>query len=295
MNIKTILALTDFSTPSEHGLERAALLAIQHQAGLRIMYGAEKPDRKFLDPFARLQQRARQLGRRHGINVEAVAHTGSMLDDAVKHARRADLLVLDHRLHRPVLKFWRGTTLDHLMRHCRCPVLVVKRASSTAYERMLIAIDFTPKSKELVRYASGFGTGSELELFHASSAAGEARLDLAGGRTEAIEAYRRAAFQNAHDRLLRLSNSFDTRRNRVTAVAGCADPARQIAVQQDAIRADLVVVGKHSRSTVVDFLCGSIARRLINFADSDVLVVSDDWMAPSALASKPGRHPVFNG
>lgn len=295
MNINTILALTDFSSPSEQGLERAALLARQHQASLRIMYGAEKPDRKFLDPFARLQQRARQLGRRHDINVEALAHTGGMLDDAVKHARRADLLVLDHRLHRHVLKFWRGTTLDHLMRHCRCPVLIVKQASSAAYERMLIAIDFTAKSKELVRYASGFGTGSELELFHASSAASEARLGLAGGRTEALKAYRRAAFQNAHERLLRLSSSFDTRRNRVAAVAGCADPARQIAVQQDAIGADLVVVGKQSRSTVVDLLCGSIAQRLIYFADSDILVVCDDWTAPSAAASKPGLHAVFNG
>ena len=72
MRLQTILALTDFSAQAEHGLERAAMLAATHNARLRILYGAETPNPKFVDSFARLEQRARQLARRHGVQVVAV-------------------------------------------------------------------------------------------------------------------------------------------------------------------------------------------------------------------------------
>lgn len=282
MPLKIILALTDFSTASEHSLERAAQLAVEHQAELRILYAAEQPDRKFLDPLARLQQRGRQLGRRHDISVQALSHSDCVLDDALEHAADADLLVLDQRLHRHLLKFWRGTTLDHLIRHCECPILVVKQASNIPYEKTLVAIDFSAESTNLVRYASRFGRDSELELFNASTRVSENRLDQAGGRSALMKAYRQAAFQNSHARQLRLSNSFDTRRNRVDTVAGGEDTVRQIAVHQDASRADLVVVGQARRSPLLDLLYSSVARQLIPVVQSDILVVSENWTAAPA-------------
>ena len=66
MRLQTIVALTDFSTAAEHALDRAALLAAEHKARLHLLFGAEQPDPKFVDPQARLAQRARQLARRHG-------------------------------------------------------------------------------------------------------------------------------------------------------------------------------------------------------------------------------------
>ena len=190
MPIHSILALTDFSTPAEHALDRAALLAARHRARLRILYADEVPSLKFSDPFARLQQRARQLARRHGIAAEALAHSGDMLHAIVQHAARADLLVLDPRQHRAKPTFWRGTTLDQLMRRCPCPVLVVKQAPSGPYGHMLVAVDFTPESSKLVRYASGFEGDSALELFHAFNSFNEPGVRSDGGSAAAMEAYR---------------------------------------------------------------------------------------------------------
>ena len=72
MRLKTIVALTDFSAQAEHSLERAALMARAHEAQLRILYGAEVPHPKFDDPFARLEQRGRQIARRYGIPVKTL-------------------------------------------------------------------------------------------------------------------------------------------------------------------------------------------------------------------------------
>ena len=295
MSIKSILAVTDFSIAAEHGLERAALIAARHQAKLQLIYGAEVPNLGLSDPFARVRQRGRQLARRHAITVEAVAHTGDMLDDVVKHASRANLLVLDHRRHHLLQTFWRGTTLDQLMRLCPCPMLIVKQMPCARYGRMLVAVDFTAESENLVRYASGFEAESELELFHSLETFNNAGLSSNTCTVEGMSACRQAALQDTLGRSLRFSNSFDTRRNRVTSITERGEPAREIAIHQEFVRSDLVIVGKNRNSTVIDFLFGNVARRLINWVTSDVLVVPHDYRAPSSAVAKERMQTILNG
>lgn len=57
------------------------------------------------------------------------------------------------------------------------------------------------------------------------------------------------------------------------SAVGRGDPARQAAVQQEYGGADLIVVGRRLRSAVADFFFGSVARRLLSWSSSDVLVV----------------------
>ena len=176
MRIQNILALTDFSTPAEHGLDRAATLAATHGARLRVLYVCETPPLQLADPAARLEQRARQLARRHGVPVTAVIGTGRPLDDCLAEAERADLLVAHGRMHRPwPVPPWR-TLLYPLLRRCPCPVLVVCRPPQGPYARVLVAVDFSAASRPLVRYAGDFETGAALELFHAIDTHDEARL-----------------------------------------------------------------------------------------------------------------------
>jgi nucleotide-binding universal stress UspA family protein len=293
MPIHSILSLTNFSTPAERALDRAALLAARHRASLRIMYADEVPSLRFSDPFARLQQRARQLARRHGIAAEALGHSGAMVDATLQHAVRADLLVLDPRPHRAKHAFWRATTLDQLMRRCPCPVLIVKQAPSGPYRQALVAVDFTPESRELVRYASGFERESALELFHAVNTDNEPGLRAGGASAEVIAAYRQAVLQDAQDRLIRFSDSLDTRRNRAALAAGRAEPARHIAVHQAFTGSDLVIVGKRRRPALVDFMFGSVARRVVSLAGCDVLVVGHDHQAPTGAAAKHRMHSLL--
>ena len=142
MRLQTIVALTDFSTAAEHALDRAALLAAEHKARLHLLFGAEQPDPKFVDPQARLEQRARQLARRHDLPVKALAYRGAgVVDEVLRAAVGADLLVLDKRAHQGVEQLWRGGTLSQILRRSPCPVLVVQRAAREAYAHVLLAVD----------------------------------------------------------------------------------------------------------------------------------------------------------
>ena len=285
MTIQSIFAITDFSSQAEQGLERAALLAQAHAATLSVMYATEEPNPKFSDPFARLEQRARQLARRHNIGVKTVARSGSLLDDILRQCQRANLLVLDQRSHRCAWKFWQGTTLDHLLRHSPCPVLVVKKPPTQSYARLLVAVGPSEASQKLVGHASGFALDAELELFHALPELGKARAGSTVMSPELVNAYRQRAHASARDRLFRFTDSSHARRNRVSAVSGQGEPARQISVQQESSKADLIVVGKERRSTLVGFAFRSVAQRVTQWARSDVLVVPNDYRPPSGATA----------
>ena len=280
MRLKTIVTVTDFSAQAEHSLDRAALLARAHQAQLRVVYGAEVPSAKFADPFARLEQRCRQLARRHGIVTQAVSGSGDLLKDALTLARGADLLVLDRRLHRAWPQFWRGSTIDQIISRSSCPVLVVQQPPQGEYAQILVAVDFSEMSRSLVRYASGFETGAALELFHAMDTRNKARVRCAKATSSIVRAYRRLALKHAQDRLFRVTDSFDARRNRVGTLRGRKGPVGQITVQQESSHADLVVVGKSRPPLLANWLAGSMAHELVAGLDCDVLVVPHDYHAP---------------
>lgn len=286
MSVHSILALTDFSAMGEHALERAALLAATHGAQLRAMYFDDHPHPGIVDPDARLAQRARQLARRHQIGVQAVARRGQGLDAVLREARASDLLVLDPRTPWRLARLWQGGLVARLLRHCTCPVLVVKQAPRQHYARVLVAVDFTPASQALVRTACGLSGTAELQLFHALSTVEASKMRSAQVRDDAIQAYQAEAQRHARHRIVALHDSVDTRRTRVLSVIGDGDPARQTAAHQEAVAADLVVVGRRRDRPLVDLLLGSVAQRLLDWSGCDVLVVPKDHQqrtAPRAL------------
>ena len=273
MTFDSILALTDFTTQSEHALDRAALLAGQHNAPLRIIHFAEEPHRFFSDPIARLSQRARQLTRRHGIRVQALERNPVTMDDVVQECRSASLLVMGPLWQRSWKTFYRGTTLDQFVHDSPCPVLVVKQVAKHTYEQVLVAVDLSPRSRDLIAYARQFASPSALQLFHAIDTIEESKLRSADVSFEAIRANRLDSRQQAKDRLMQLSRALGMAGSAMAFEVGNGDPAYQTAVQQQATRAELVVVGKRRASALARFLTGSVAQRLAKWAESDVLVV----------------------
>lgn len=289
MPLQHVLALTDFSTTGEQALERAAQVAASHGASLRLLYAADRHDSKFSDPHARLDQRARQLARRHGLQVRAVHGSGDALNDLDSLLRSTDLLVVDAARQRSLRGFWRGATVAQLVRRHGCPVLVVKQAVAAGYRQVLVAVDLSRRSRALVGYAGAFEREAPLELFHALQSHGERHLRAADVPLETLQSYRQAMTRQAHDRLLRLSTSFDTRRNRYRLAVNRGDPAYQASVQQQVSQADLMVVGKGRRHALLDGWWPSLAWRLVGLAGCDVLVVPDHHRTPN----QPQPLPAF--
>ena len=167
MNIHSILAFTDFSAQGHAALERAARLADEQAATLRIAYlpGADAaPELAVCDL---LQALAIQLGQQHSIVVRAILPlTADHLADADSHAAGADLIVMAELPGRAVDALFLRQPLQRLLRQCQRPVLVDKRPALAPYRHVLVAVDFSAHAGSLVDLAQHIAQG-ELELFHA--------------------------------------------------------------------------------------------------------------------------------
>lgn len=275
MSMLSILAVSDLTTASEHALERAALLARQHQATLRLAHFAEDRPNFFSDPVARLAQRSRQLARRHGIEVHALAASTSF-DDLMHEARAASLLVMAPMEQRSWKTFHLGSTLDQAMQGSHCPLLLVKHAPRGLYQRVLVAVDLSERTPALIDRARRFSAPCALQVFHAIDTIEESRLRSASVSIEAMQANRLGTRQHARERLLQVVGALGMPDDPPAFDVGNGDPAYSTALQQQAIRADLVVVGRRRRSSLRHFLSGSVAQRVAQWADSDVLIVPSE-------------------
>lgn len=280
MHFDSILAVSDFTAQSAHALERAALLARQHQAVLRLIHLSETPNSFPADPIARLAQRARQLARRHEIAVHAFERSAS-LDAVLAEAHANTLLVMGPLSERCWKRFRLGTTLDQAVNGSACPLLVVKQAPLRPYERVLVAVDLSTRSRPLIDFARWFSNPQVLKLFHTIDTIEDGKLRSASVSPEAIQANRFGSRQHARDRLVHLVGGLAAPSPACTDPTlvfdvGNGDPAYSTALHQQATGADLVVVGKRRRSPLAQLFTGSVAQRLAKWADSDVLVAPLD-------------------
>jgi nucleotide-binding universal stress UspA family protein len=249
---------------------------------------------------ARLARAAQRLGERLDLHVRTAPVRTGQLEDLVAEARGMDLVVLPHRHERSTAAFFRGQPVLRLLRHCNCPVLVVRQAPGEGYRRVLVAVDFSQASEALVKFASRFDARAALEIFHAIDTRDESKLRSAEAPAHAVRAYRERCIKHAQDRIVSLTDSFDARRNRVLAAIGRGDPGRQTVIQQEHSGADLVVLGKKRSTVWEDFLRGSVAHRVLSWGSSDVLVVPDAYLQATAplaarrAAAVTGRSPVLS-
>lgn len=285
MNIRSILAVTDLSRRGNAALDRAAQLAVEHRATLKLMCLPSPGNQAPSSAAAALSHAATDLAQRHGIVVRPIAQTANRLTHVAEEASNADLLVIAHAPIRSFAAFVCGQIPERLLRLCHCPVLVTRGVVSRNYARILVAVDFTPESKALVKLGAEIDATAELELFHAIGTLDETKLRSADVSPEIIKAYRHECVLHARDRIFWLTDTFDTRRNRVFSAIGRGDPGRQAAVQQEHVGADLLVVGKRRSSTFTDFVIGSNAQRALRWATSDVLVVPHDFRMSSRAAA----------
>ncbi|RYY99280.1 MAG: universal stress protein [Comamonadaceae bacterium] len=292
MPIRSIVVATDLSSHEHIAVHRAAQLAAAHGATLRVVY---LPARRDVRPLseAGLAAAASQMQTALALALEVAPMRAASVDELGVLAKAADLLVVPHRRERSTAAFFRGQPVVRLLRACRCPVLVVRALRSRRYARVLVAVDLSPASHALVKVAAHLEPQAELEIFNALDTLNEARLRSAEATEAAVRAYRQRCLEEARDRMVAFTDSFDARRNRFLTTIGRGDPGSQAVVQQERSGADLVVVGKRTATAWEDFLCGSVAHRVLSWGSSDVLVVPQahvEATAPIAMRRMRGAH-----
>jgi universal stress protein E len=286
-----ILAATDLSAPARHAVERAALLSkdtvaaldLLHVANLallerlRQLMGATPADmeQRVLDVARqKLDDLAAALRQRYGVEAGTHVVAGSLLAELARKVDdlSASLLVCGAKGESLVRPFVLGTTAQRLLSTATCPVLVVKQQARAPYRRVLVPVDFSPSSLRAIRHARAVAPHADIVLLHAFDVPFEGKLRYASVGDDVINHYRIVARREAMEKLHALRDEAGLNPDDASLVVLHGDPTLRIIEQEQEWDCDLIVVGKHGESLLVEVLLGSVTKQLLSEAQGDVLV-----------------------
>lgn len=294
--IEIILAATDFSVTAGRACERAALLAVQHNARLilqhslpgqamkrlhnRLLQGDEQTEAHLHDYFeSQLHRQAEDLAERWKIDVTPMLTVGQPHREITRVGREngVELVVLGAMGEHPAREFFLGSTAERVVREADVPVLVVRNALGEKYRRVLAAVDLSLHSPSVAQLARSIAPTARLTLAHAFEVPFEGKLQFAGVSEADIQRFRQEERQSALAALQTLASEL-SERPEIRVEHGMPEAVIPAMVQEMA--ADLVVAGKHGKSEVIELLLGSMTKHLLREVACDVLA------APSAQEAR---------
>ena len=286
-----VLAAVDFSDDARRAATRAAIVATEQGARLKLLYVLSNASaaslRDLLRPHAGVQAQvlggvramldevASDLAGRTGVVATLRVEQGEVLPSILAAARKAALLVVGAHGWNPLRDLILGSTAERLLGRCRSAVLVVRRPARGHYRRVIVAMDFSPYSLNALAMAMRIAPGADIVLVHAFGIPFEGRLRLAGVDEERLREYRAQVRHQALSEMIATVASIKGDRTRMSHAVAHGHPPQLILAKARQLRADLVVIGRRGRSAAEDFLLGSVTRHVLSDAKCDVLVVQE--------------------
>lgn len=289
-HLRQLLAVTDFSAPSRHAAERAAMIAREQGAALELMHVQERRALDHVrelfgsdDPavLTQLHDQAHDalttigahLHQRHGVGASLRVDTTPLLQGIVDRADAldAELIALGARGAGFVRRAVLGGTAERLLRKLTRPLLVVRQTPHVPYQRLLVAVDFSSWSLPAVQLARQVAPAAQIVLLNVFDVPMEGMLRIAGVADSKIAKHREQMRQSVLQQLGALSREAGLGADTV-CIAIQGDPVMHILEQEQEQDIDLIVVGKHGTGMTEELLLGSVTRDVLNQADSDVLV-----------------------
>ncbi len=285
---KKILLATDLSGRCDRALDRAAMLAVDWNAELIAVHALEQPDDFYMTdlerrlPFwrrspdaARVVEDQLRLDLQHSVpKVSTIAEKGDPTDLVLRVAETSgcDLIVLGIARDETLGRFGLGTTVDRLLRRSRVPLLIVRQRPRSPYGNILVATDFSDSARCALQAAAGFFPDRNLTLFHAYHA------PLAGRATDPAryqDDYRQVVTTDNLAFLAGADIPESVRRNiELVAEHGHPSPLIHQYVREKGM--DLIVLGTHGRSALLEIFIGSTAKDILSAVLScDILVVRE--------------------
>lgn len=150
-----VAVATDFSLRAEYALARALRLPLSEGATLGLVYvraareaqGVRVPVERCLHRSANAARR--RLRARADVEVREAVRVGGLVPqlDAWVHEARTELLLVGRPHVRPRQALPEDSTVRALVRGVGTPVLVVVPHPARAWQRPLVAVDFSPDSR----------------------------------------------------------------------------------------------------------------------------------------------------
>jgi nucleotide-binding universal stress UspA family protein len=201
----------------------------------------------------------------------------------------ADLIVIGTHGQGWIPNALLGSTAERVVRHARCPVLVVRgrerRGTKAAFSpktirRILVPTDFSDNSMEALPYAVEWARefGARLHLTHIVSETLPSDLTHLG---VAISEDNRLK-KSGERELERIAQTFVPENVRAESRVVVGVPAHEICKAAQKSDADLIVLASHGRTGFQHFWIGSVAERVVRHAPCAVLVIHNSSKPPRA-------------
>jgi len=287
-----IVAATDFSDSARAGVERAALIAWEHQAQLTLVHAFDEAswerflsldtarEKHFADPpipqaWEKIRAAAGQLARKHDVvvsGVVAVEHAPEAIAATAKTVH-ASLIVLGPHGDRLSDLLYLGSTALGIARIAACPVLVVRNRPKAGYARCLVGIDFSPPSLRAATTAARLFPAAAITLLHAAQSI-EGPMIFTGASTETIDAANAELRALARKRLVGLFPAGQP--GRLDSAARRAVTAPVHLALQRALKSgkfNVVALGRDSKAALAERVLGSVPASMLVNAPADLLIV----------------------
>jgi nucleotide-binding universal stress UspA family protein len=293
LQLDQVLAVADFSSAASNAVWRAALIARERGASLRIVQVVREG--RFV---ARARETAcsiaTQIHERLGIRPDVEVLEAEKLPEAISAARGAGLFVIGSRRGNPIREWISGAQAERLIRLCRMPTLVVKRSAVPgrhaefanrsdpgSYGRVLVSVDLDAEAVHLIAAAMRMSRDPQTQIFHALM---DAESPKPTGRDGNPMISSQTAVQRAQTMLMDLINASGAQKLGAVAALALGNAARCVLAKERSSGTELVVIGKRQRGLLADFILGGVTQKVLAGSRADVLVM------PGTLRLIPARR-----
>jgi nucleotide-binding universal stress UspA family protein len=184
----------------------------------------------------------------------------------------ADLLVMGARGAGFMRELLVGSTTERVLRKTARPLLVVKQIAHEPYRRVLVPVDFSPRSLDALALARQVAPQAELVLLHAFEVPFEGKLRYAGVEEHALSSLRVSARREAVAQMNELVTRTGVDENRVRRIVVHGEATTQVLEQEQEQDCDLIVIGKRGHGLFGELLLGSVTKHILARSTADVLV-----------------------
>lgn len=291
-----MLVPIDLSEESYRALEFALPLAKRFGATVHVVHvyeGAHQFSSIATSPVLwsdveiarRLAEKVQRISGTRPLTKDCHIRSGKPFQEITATAQElnADLIVIATHGHSGFKHLTLGSTTEKIIRHAKCPVLVVREATrgpiktaaeGIVLEKILVPVDFSDCAREGARYASVFAprVGADLLLMHVLRPPDYMAVEgtFAGLDGPQLD---RTALLEAEDKLDEMVNFLPLVGISAETQVEVGTPIDKLAEATARPDVDMVITSTHGYTGVRHALLGSVAEQLVRRANCPVLVV----------------------
>lgn len=290
--IQRIVIATDFSPRANRAVQRASLLATEHQAELYLLHvlpafplevfkrlmtetPLETEQRLYNRAKIALQNRAEILAA-NGMTVRHHVAIGRAHVEINRYAEQhqADLVVIGNQGESFAQELFLGTTASKTLRTGHYPLLIIKQEPKGHYRQILVPVDFSQNSLNALEMALKVGVQTQIHVLHAVEMPLGQKLKQAGFTEERVDSYRKEMLRHAREGMEKIVADCAHGDTRVTSIIEYGHAPAMIREKAQSLDIDLIVIGKRGQTELDDALFGSVTKHVLYETPGDVLVVN---------------------